>query len=83
MNTIDVGKNGYEALVYAYMSDRLLEFPVKSCREWLKECTNALEWCGSLEGFNIFVSGFEQRYIACVLKVRPLILKEVAKVAFC
>ena len=77
MKIIDVGENSYEDLVCAYMIGRLTDFPVKSCQEWLMDCTNALEWCGSLNGFNKMAENFEMHYLACVIRVRPLILKEI------
>lgn len=77
MEIINVGKSSYEDFVYAYMIDRLVNFPVKSCQEWLMDCTNALEWCGSLNGFKKLAEEFEIHYLACVMKVRPLIMKEI------
>lgn len=77
MKIIDVGKNSYEDLVYAYIVSRLNDLPVKSCQEWLLDCTNALEWCGSLDGFEDLVKGFEMHYLSFVMKIQPLIMKEI------
>lgn len=69
MDVINVGKCSYENLVYVYMADRLINYPVKSCREWLQVRTNAVEWCGSDEGFDKFAQAFERHYLAYVCKL--------------
>lgn len=69
MDGINVGKCSYEDLVSAYTVDRLRNYPVKSYREWLQECTNAVEWCGSDDGFDKFVQSFECQYLAYVVKL--------------
>lgn len=76
MDVINVGKCSCKNLVSVYMVERLVNYPVKSCREWLKECTNAVEWCGSDDGFDEFVKAFERHYLACVMIVCSSILKE-------
>lgn len=77
MDVINVGESSYEDLVCVYMIDRLVNYPVKSCREWLQDFTNAVEWCGSDVGFDDFVYRFECLYLASVAKVCPLICKSI------
>ena len=72
MDVINVGKCSYEDLVSVYAVDRLINYPVKSCREWLQECTNAVEWCGSAAGLDKFVYSFECHYLAYVCKLCSL-----------
>lgn len=72
MDVINVGKCSYEDLVSVYAVDRLINCPVKSYREWLQECTNAVEWCGSADGFDTFAQSFECHYLAYVTKLRYL-----------
>lgn len=72
MDVINVGKCSYEDLVSVYTVDRLINYPVKSCRAWLQECTNAVEWCGSDAGFDKFVYSFECHYWAYVCKLCSL-----------
>lgn len=73
MDIIDVDKYVYslEELVSFYVFDRLANYPVKSCREWLKDCTNAVWWCGSDTAFDVFVDTFEHCYFAYVCKICP------------
>lgn len=72
MDVINVSKCSYEDLVSVYAVDRLINYPVKSYREWLQECTNAVEWCGSDDGFDKFVQSFECQYLAYVMKLCSL-----------
>lgn len=72
MDVIDLGKNSFEDLVAIYAVDRLINYPVKSCREWLQDCTNAVEWCGSDVSFDKFVYLFECHYSAYVGKLCSL-----------
>lgn len=72
MDVIDVGKCSYEDLVFAYTIDRLINYPVKTERKWLQECTNAVEWCGSDAGFDKFVYSFTCHYLAHVCKISSL-----------
>lgn len=69
MNVINVGKCSYEDLVSVYTIDRLMDYPVKSCREWLRTCTNAVEWCGSEDGFDELVQAFECHYLAYAVRL--------------
>lgn len=72
MDVINVGKCSYEDLVSVYMADRLINYPVKSCREWLQDRTNAVKWCGSDEVFDKFAQTFEHHYLAYVCKLCSL-----------
>lgn len=69
MDVINVGETSYERLVYFYMVDRLMNYPVKSYRKWLQDCTNAVEWCGSGPGFDKFTYHFECHYLAALAKL--------------
>lgn len=72
MDVIDISKCSYESLASAYMADRLMNYPIKSCREWLRICTNAVELCGCDDEFDKFVQVFECHYLAYAVKLCSL-----------